>query len=31
MTCKANKIGVLLQDPVYSALTEGDVVPMEGD
>ncbi len=31
VTCKANKIGVLLQDPVYSALTEGDVVPMEGD
>lgn len=31
VTCKANKIGVLLQDPVYSVLTEGDVVPMEGD
>ncbi|MCW4443303.1 thioredoxin family protein [Vibrio splendidus] len=31
VTCKANKLGVLLQDPVYSALTEGDVVPMEGD
>ncbi|WP_434566738.1 protein-disulfide reductase DsbD family protein [Vibrio chagasii] len=31
ITCKANKIGVMLQDPVYSELTSGDVVPMEAD
>lgn len=31
VTCKANKIGVLLQDPVYSALQEEGVVAMSGD
>jgi suppressor for copper-sensitivity B len=31
ITCKANKIGVMLQDPVYSELTSDDVVPMEAD
>jgi suppressor for copper-sensitivity B len=31
VTCKANKIGVLLQDPVYSALKSQDVVLMKGD
>ena len=33
VTCKANKIGVLLQEPVYSALTEpdSDIVVMQGD
>ncbi|MDA7746486.1 protein-disulfide reductase DsbD family protein [Psychromonas sp.] len=31
VTCKANKVGVLLQDPVYSALQESDVVTMKGD
>ncbi|MCG7498793.1 thioredoxin family protein [Vibrio sp. Of7-15] len=31
ITCKANKIGVLLQQPVYGALQAADVVPMEGD
>ncbi len=31
ITCKANEIGVLLQEPVYGALTSSDVVPMEGD
>jgi len=31
ITCKANKIGVILQDPVYSKLQTENVVPMEGD
>ncbi|WP_264876656.1 protein-disulfide reductase DsbD family protein [Vibrio agarivorans] len=31
ITCKSNKIGVLLQDPVYSHLQSADVVPMLGD
>lgn len=31
VTCKANKIGVLLQDPVYSALQSDDIVLMKGD
>ena len=31
VTCKANKIGVLLQDPVYSALQQQNVVAMKGD
>ncbi|UXI04378.1 protein-disulfide reductase DsbD family protein [Photobacterium sp. TY1-4] len=31
ITCKANKIGVLLQDPVYSALGKPDIVRMRGD
>ncbi|MDA9557940.1 protein-disulfide reductase DsbD family protein [Vibrio sp.] len=31
ITCKANKIGVLLQDPVYSALKSDNVVTMKGD
>lgn len=31
VTCKANKIGVILQDPVYSALQHPKVVPMQGD
>lgn len=31
VTCKANKIGVLLQDPVYSVLQSPKVVPMQGD
>ncbi|WP_117232875.1 protein-disulfide reductase DsbD family protein [Vibrio maerlii] len=31
ITCKANKIGVILQDPVYSTLAQSDVVPMLGD
>lgn len=31
ITCKANKIGVLLQAPVYSALGEPAVVRMRGD
>ena len=31
ITCKANKIGVILQDPVYSALKAEDVVLMKGD
>ncbi len=31
ITCKANKIGVILQDPVYSRLQEEGVVLMEGD
>lgn len=31
VTCKANKIGVLLQEPVYSQLTNGQVIPMQGD
>ncbi|KXO12936.1 Membrane protein, suppressor for copper-sensitivity ScsB [Moritella sp. JT01] len=31
ITCKANKIGVILQDPVYSKLQTENVVTMEGD
>ena len=31
VTCKANKVGVLLQDPVYSALQETGVIAMSGD
>ncbi|WP_367989046.1 protein-disulfide reductase DsbD family protein [Vibrio sp. NTOU-M3] len=31
VTCKANKLGVLLQEPVYSTLTNGDIVVMQGD
>jgi len=31
VTCKANKIGVLLQEPVYSALQSQDVITMQGD
>lgn len=31
VTCKANKIGVLLQEPVYSALQSPDVIIMQGD
>ncbi|WP_019614941.1 protein-disulfide reductase DsbD family protein [Psychromonas ossibalaenae] len=31
ITCKANKIGVLLQDPVYSALQGEQVMTMKGD
>ena len=31
VTCKANKIGVLSQDPIYSVLEANDVVTMKGD
>ena len=31
ITCKANKVGVLLQDPVYGMLHQANVVAMEGD
>jgi len=31
ITCKANKIGVLLQDPVYSKLQSDNLVTMKGD
>lgn len=31
ITCKSNKIGVILQDPVYSQLQSEDVIPMLGD
>jgi len=31
VTCKANKIGVMLQDPVYSALQADNIVLMKGD
>ena len=31
ITCKANKIGVILQDPVYSALQKDNVITMKGD
>ncbi|MGF1753821.1 thioredoxin family protein [Vibrio makurazakiensis] len=31
ITCKANKIGVILQDPVYSGLQAEDMILMEGD
>ncbi|NQZ51577.1 MAG: thioredoxin family protein, partial [Moritella sp.] len=31
ITCKANKIGVVLQDPVYSKLQTENIVTMKGD
>ena len=31
VTCKANKVGVILQDPVYSTLKKGDIVLVQGD
>ncbi len=31
VTCKANKLGVLLQDPVYSLLQTKDIIAMRGD
>jgi suppressor for copper-sensitivity B len=31
VTCKANKIGVILQDPVYSRLKAEDIILMRGD
>ncbi|WP_408693303.1 protein-disulfide reductase DsbD family protein [Vibrio fortis] len=31
ITCKANKVGVILQDPVYSHLQQPDMVLMKGD
>jgi suppressor for copper-sensitivity B len=31
ITCKANKIGVLLQEPVYSILDNSKVIRMKGD
>ena len=31
ITCKANKIGVILQDPVYSTLHQENVIAVEGD
>lgn len=31
VTCKANKVGVLLQEPVYNQLTGDDVIAMQGD
>jgi suppressor for copper-sensitivity B len=31
ITCKANKIGVILQDPVYSELQQERVITMKGD
>ncbi len=31
VTCKANKIGVINQDPVYSALKANNIVLMKGD
>lgn len=31
VTCKANKVAVLLQDPVYSALQAEGIVAMKGD
>jgi suppressor for copper-sensitivity B len=31
VTCKANKIGVILQDPVYSALQGDNILLMKGD
>lgn len=31
ITCKANKIGVILQDPVYSTLQQENIVVMKGD
>ncbi|MGV2986784.1 protein-disulfide reductase DsbD family protein [Vibrio sp. E150_011] len=31
ITCKANKIGVILQPPVYDTLQRSDVIAMKGD
>lgn len=31
ITCKANKIGVILQNPVYEELQQSDIVLMRGD
>ncbi|HCE51514.1 MAG TPA: cytochrome C biogenesis protein, partial [Shewanella baltica] len=31
ITCKANKVGVILQDPVYSLLQQSHILPMKGD
>lgn len=31
ITCQANKIGVIQRDPVYDALSQNDVVLMQGD
>lgn len=31
ITCKANKVGVVLQDPVYSALRQENISLMKGD
>ncbi|WP_438944482.1 protein-disulfide reductase DsbD family protein [Shewanella nanhaiensis] len=31
ITCKANKVGVVLQDPVYSLLKQDNIVTMKGD
>jgi suppressor for copper-sensitivity B len=31
ITCKANKIGVILQNPVYEKLQQSDIVLMRGD
>lgn len=31
ITCKANKVGVILQEPVYSALDHENIVLMRGD
>lgn len=31
ITCKANKIGVILQNPVYNHLQQEDIVLMKGD
>ncbi|WP_305372717.1 protein-disulfide reductase DsbD family protein [Photobacterium leiognathi] len=31
VTCKANKLGVLLREPVYSTLLSDNIVPMRGD
>jgi suppressor for copper-sensitivity B len=31
ITCKANKVGVVLQDPVYSALKQPNIILMKGD
>ncbi|WP_299569763.1 protein-disulfide reductase DsbD domain-containing protein [uncultured Shewanella sp.] len=31
ITCKANKVGVILQDPVYSALKQDNIALVEGD
>ncbi|PMG73612.1 cytochrome C biogenesis protein [Shewanella sp. 10N.286.51.B7] len=31
ITCKANKVGVILQDPVYSTLKQDNIMLVEGD
>lgn len=31
ITCKANKVGVILQEPVYSLLQQAHVLPIKGD